>query len=186
MAKSSGESLGEGVDRGARVLGFSEGPGERSDGEAASRQGFLLPVPVTASGVGPPPRFRPKPANQRRPRPAPPRPGSPPRPAALFRARRAGRKGRGLQASGLWWSSKGFWSKRSSCAEPQMQHPYREIFKPQLVVFPPTFMDHHIVSVVVKSQAWELILAWPMAFGTNFTIWLSVLFLRMEMTIASV
>lgn len=99
VAKSSGESLGEGASRGTRVLGFIRGSPGAKGWRGNLYIAFLLPRPVTSQRLRTtdPPDFRPKPANQRLPRPAP---GSSFCPSPSLPGRWAGRSGRGLSVSG--------------------------------------------------------------------------------------
>lgn len=70
-AKSSGESLREGLAAGSVWWAFSEGPRERRDRKAPFTEAFLLPLPVTSWRLRTlePPDFRLDLANQRWPRP---------------------------------------------------------------------------------------------------------------------
>lgn len=88
-AKSSGESLREGLAAGSVWWAFSEGPRERRDRKAPFTEAFLLPLPVTSWRLRTlePPDFRLDLANQRWPRP--PQKISPP--LRNFRACRCGR-----------------------------------------------------------------------------------------------
>lgn len=96
VAKSSGESLGEGACRGPGVGFFPRVPGtEGMERQPSSRPSFS-PSVSQASVFGPPNL----PTSARSADPAPP-PGSRPAPIAPFRARQAGGNARSWGVSGL-------------------------------------------------------------------------------------
>lgn len=100
VAKSSGESLGEGASRGTGVSGFFRG----SPGAKGWRGNLYVGLPSTppchkpASSDHRPSRLPPEPANQRWPRPAS---GSSSRPSRSLPRRWADRGGRGLRVRGV-------------------------------------------------------------------------------------